>query len=241
MTLRVRLARIAVLASAAVALAAPSAARADSLLVNANDDRPATVSADRLYELADDAATRWHFSVDGNTGARVGARDGTQAAGFSDAIDPKVLGVTTVWTRPHYKLKKTRRCSSVRGRRVCKTTRRYVKTRDEVVEKDVQLNPFVKWQEGPAYPAADEYDLESTILHEFGHFSHPLIDNHVFGCENSPMIASISPGEFWRDSDDWLRYRCSQSTGPRARRTVPAGPALPMLVQEHRLPRSIDR
>jgi hypothetical protein len=50
------------------------------------------------------------------------------------------------------------------------------------------------------------------------------------------MIDSISPGEFWRDADDWLRYGCSASPGARARVAIPAGPELKMLVVERRLP-----
>ena len=105
----------------------------------------------------------------------------------------------------------------------------------------MQLNPFVPWEQGPAYPTPPEYDLESTVLHELGHFAHPMKDNHVFGCENSPMIDAISPGEYWRDSDEWLRYGCSASTGVRPRLAIPAGPAMRMLHVEHRLPPRFER
>jgi hypothetical protein len=115
--------------------------------------------------------------------------------------------------------------------------RRYVRDGVEVAERDIQLNPFVTWEQGPAHPARDAYDLESTILHELGHVAHPTKDNHVFGCENSPMIDAISPGEYWRDSDEWLRYGCSAQTGAKTYgRIAPAGPRLRMLVVEHRLP-----
>jgi hypothetical protein len=242
-TLRARTWRIAALVLAASVLSTPQAARADSLYVNAIDDRPASVSPDRLYDLADSAATRWHFTVPGNTGAPAGVLDGTQTVGFSKSIDPKALGVTSVWTRPRYKVKKSKRCVRRNGRRYCQTTKRYVRTGTQVVEKDVALNPFVNWQQGPAYPAADQYDLESTILHEFGHFSHPLVDNHIYGCEDSPMIASISPGEFWRDADEWLRFGCSASTGPKLKLAAPAGaaPGHDVDVQVHELPPAIDR
>jgi hypothetical protein len=50
------------------------------------------------------------------------------------------------------------------------------------------------------------------------------------------MIDAISPGEFWRDADDWVRYGCSASSGPKYRPVVPAGPRMRMLVVEHRLP-----
>ena len=238
---RTRLLPLAAIAAALLCPAPASAANSPSMYVNASDDRPANVDSARLYELADGSAKRWKLSVLGNTGEVPGPRDGTQVLGFSRSIDPKALGVTTVWTRVRYKVKTSRRCRYVNGKRRCTTVRKNVKVGTDVIEKDVQLNPFVSWEQGPAYPAADEYDLESTILHELGHFAHPTIENHVFGCENSPMIDTISPGEFWRDTDEWLRYGCSASTGAKYRPALPAGPALRMLHVEHRLPPVVER
>jgi hypothetical protein len=239
-TLRARTLRLAALAAAAIALAAPAAASASpTFYVNSRDDRPAAVSAERLYELADASARRWELRVAGETSAPPGVRDGTQAFGFSTDTNPDALGVTSVWTRTRYRVIKIRRCTRSGGRRVCRTSKRYRKVGEEVVEKDVQLNPFVTWQQGPVYPTRAEYDLESTILHELGHFANPLKDNHVRGCENTPMIASISPGEYWRDADDWLRLGCSASTG--ALKVARAGAELPLLVVEHRLPPLVER
>jgi hypothetical protein len=232
---RTRLLPLAAIA-ALLCVSAPPASAADTLYVNATDDRPAGVDAARLYALAENSAKRWKMAVVGNAGQEPGVRDGTQVIGFSRATDPKALGVTSVWTRARFKIKTTRVCTRVKGKRRCKNVRRYVRNGVEVVERDVQLNPFVLWEQGPAYPAATEYDLESTILHELGHFANPMKDNHVFGCENSPMIDSISPGEFWRDADDWVRYGCSEAAGPKFRAIVPAGPAMRMLVVEHELP-----
>jgi hypothetical protein len=238
-----RTAPLAAFAAAALALAGtPAASANNTMYVNARDDRPSEVSPDRLYEVASTSARRWSLRVARNTTAPPGVRDGTQSFGFSEATNPKALGVTSVWTRARYRVVKVRVCGRVNGRRVCKTIKRTTKLGNEVVEKDVQLNPFVTWEEGPAYPARDEYDLESTVLHELGHFAHPLKDNHVHGCENSPMIDSISPGEFWRDADDWLRFGCSRSTGAqKLRPALPGGPALDMQVVEHRLPGVIER
>ena len=237
--LRTRLLPLAAVA-ACLCAAAPPASAADSLYVNAVDDRPAGVDAARLYDLADSSAKRWKLSVAGNAGHDPGVRDGMQVLGFSRTTNPKALGVTSVWTRTRYRVKTTRVCTRVKGKRRCRTVKRYVRDGVEVVERDVQLNPFVPWEQGPDYPLPTEYDLESTILHELGHFANPTKDNHVFGCENSPMIDSIAPGEFWRDADDWLRYGCSEAPGAKARAAVPAGPAMQNLVVEHRLPPVID-
>ena len=232
--LRTRLPALAA-AAAALACAAPaSAANSDSLYVNTANDRPSSVDAQRLYELSDKSASRWNLEVVGNSSAAPGAKDGTQVIGFSDSTNPAALGVTTVWNRTHYRLKTTRTCKRVKGKRRCKTTRRYVKDGVEVVEKDIQLNPLVPWEQGPSYPTPPEYDLESTILHEYGHFAHPLKDNHISGCENTPMIESLAPGEYWRDADEWLRIGCSGSSGVRPRIAVPAG-EMKFQVVEHRL------
>jgi hypothetical protein len=230
-----RLSPLAAIA-ALLCIAAPQAGASDSFYVNASDERPLGVDATRLYDLADQSARHWKLSVAGNAGQEPGVRDGIQVLGFSRKINAKALGVTSVWTRARYKIKSSRVCTRVNGKRRCRDVRRYVRSGTDVVERDTQLNPFVTWQQGPGYPSTAEYDLQSTILHELGHFANPLKDMHVFGCENSPMIASIAPGEFWHASDDWLRFGCSQATGPKFRRALPAGPALPMLVVEHRLP-----
>ena len=240
----IRIRRLLPLAAIAAALLCPApaaSANSNSFYVNATDDRPAGVDADRLTALANDAARRWSLRVAGSTGDVPGPRDGRQVLGFSESIDQKALGVTTVWTRVRYRVKTTRVCGYVKGKRRCRTVRKNVKAGTEVVEKDVQFNPFVTWEQGPDYPSLDEYDLESTILHELGHFAHPTIENHVFGCENSPMIDSISPGEFWRDTDEWLRYGCDDSTGPKLRRAVPAAPRMKMLHVEHTLPPVVER
>jgi hypothetical protein len=238
--LRTRLLPLAAIA-AALLCPAPASANSNSFYVNASDDRPANVDATRLDQLAADGARRWSLRVAGSTGDAAGPRDGRQVFGFSAATNRKALGVTTVWTRARIKVKTSRRCRYVNGRRRCHTVRRTVKVGTSVVEKDVQLNPFVPWEQGPDHPAADEYDLESTILHELGHFAHPTIENHVFGCENSPMIDSISPGEYWRDTDEWLRFGCPGSTGVRPRVAVPAGPRMAMLHVMRSLPPVVER
>lgn len=242
MALRTRLPALSAIAIALACAAPAGAANRDDIYVNAAGDRPSGIDAQRLYEISDKSASRWSLSVLGNANARPGVKDGTQVIGFSDSTNPEALGVTTVWSRTRYRLKSSRVCRRIGGRRVCRVVRRYVKNGVEILEKDIQLNPFVPWEQGPAYPTPPEYDLESTILHEFGHFAHPLKDNHISGCENTPMIESLAPGEYWRDADDWLRYGCSASTGVRPRLALSGGGApLGMLVVEHRLPRVVER
>jgi hypothetical protein len=239
--LRTRLLPLAAIAAAAIAAQPAAAANSNSLYVNAADARPQAISPERLYELSDASARRWKLSVLGHNTAAPGVKDNTQVIGFSADTNPQALGVTTVWSRNRYRLKTTKRCWRQNGKRRCQTSRRYVKVGVEVMEKDVQLNPFVPWEQGPAYPTPPKYDLESTILHELGHFANPMKDNHVSGCENTPMIESIAPGEYWRDADDWLRYGCSASTGLRPKLAAPAYDELEFQVVEHRLPPVYER
>jgi hypothetical protein len=206
-------------ASCAAALLAPTSASADSLYIDSESHMPASVDAERFYGLVSEVASRWDVGIDGESEYQAGYRNGEQTIGFSEDIDSDVLGVTTWWARAvyTYRYKKVcRRTSS--GRKKCHRKKKRVFLYDEVVEQDVALATWVPWQQGPAYPTAVEYDLETTLLHELGHFADPAADNHVYGCENSPMIDVTAPGEWWRDSDDWLRFGCLDSTGPRYKR-----------------------
>jgi hypothetical protein len=238
--LRTRLLPLAAIAAALACAAPANAANSNSLYANTASDRPSGVDAQRLHELSAKSASRWRLQLVGDTSAQPGAKDGTQVVGFSASTHPEALGVTTVWSRTRFKVKTIRTCRRISGKRYCRVTKRYIKDGVEVVEKDVQLNPFVPWEQGPSYPTPPEYDLESTILHELGHFAHPLKDNHVSGCENTPMIESLAPGEYWRDADDWLRIGCSGSTGVRPRLAAPTADRK-MLVVEHRLPPVYER
>jgi hypothetical protein len=62
---------------------------------------------------------------------------------------------------------------------------------------------------GPARPAADEYDLESVVLHELGHMAGNR--KHSRRCMNSPMGLALGMGEWWRTPHDWYRRGCPLS------------------------------
>jgi hypothetical protein len=77
------------------------------------------------------------------------------------------------------------------------------------------------WAPGPAYPTTAEVDLETVLLHELGHFAGNLRHAPV-GCNNTPMVEALGPGEWWRSPTDWHYDACA---GAHARA---AGlPALP--------------
>ena len=67
------------------------------------------------------------------------------------------------------------------------------------------LNPNVKWEDGPNYPSSNEFDLERTVRHEFGHW---VGKTHYYGCENSPMTIPTHKGDWWRSTTDHNRKGC---------------------------------
>ncbi len=141
---------------------------------------PATVTGKRFRALAKETAARWGLRTLRWTSAVAGRQDGFNVAGFSSAVPDDVLGVETDYT--------------VRGR---------------VIERDLALNPDENWTAGPDYPALDEVDLESVLLHELGHMAGNR--RHRKHCANSPMIDALGEGEWWRGSRDHWFADCSGS------------------------------
>ena len=78
----------------------------------------------------------------------------------------------------------------------------YIK-RGKVVERDLALRAGENWAAGPDYPALDEVDLESVLIHELGHMAGNKA--HTARCANSPMDEALGAGEWWRGSrDKWF-------------------------------------
>ena len=78
-----------------------------------------------------------------------------------------------------------------------------------VIERDLELNANQLWAPGPDYPALDEIDLESVLLHELGHMAGNK--RHLARCSNSPMGKALGAGEWWRGSRDKWFGGCSTS------------------------------
>jgi hypothetical protein len=76
-----------------------------------------------------------------------------------------------------------------------------------VVEQDVQFDVSAPWSDGPGYPDFDHVDLESVVLHELGHMAG--IERHRAHCANSPMVAGLAGGEWWRGPDDHWFFGCA--------------------------------
>ena len=95
------------------------------------------------------------------------------------------------------------------------------------------------WAQGPAHPTDDEYDLETVILHELGHWAGNLRHTPV-GCHDTPMVKGLGPGEWWRSPSDWHYDACGarpRPRGERARRPVAHRAA----AAAHRAGRRADR
>lgn len=170
-----------------------------SYYVNSDFGVPLDVSSQYFRDLSRVSGWRWGLSYRGTTSAIAGGfRDGTSAVSFSYLMSDGDLGLTTTWTRSA--VRTTRACR--RGK--CKRVKRRVR---QVVEQDIQINGVLTWEQGPPYPLLDRFDLESVLIHEFGHMASPR-NAHFTGCRNSPMVVSAATGEYWRSERDWARRGC---------------------------------
>lgn len=152
------------------------------------EDFPSTVDGARFKQLARTTAARWGLKSLRWTSAKAGVQDGFSVAGFSSSVASDSLGVQTDY---------------VKGGRV--------------IERDLALNADESWAQGPDYPALDEIDLESVLLHELGHMAGNK--KHRSRCTNSPMIEALGAGEWWRGARDRWFGEC----GARAASVRPKG------------------
>jgi hypothetical protein len=149
---------------------------------------PENVARARFQKLARAAAKRWGLKALRWTSAKAGVNDGFSVAGFSTKIDDGVLGLQTDY---------------VKG--------------GKVVESDLALNASENWNAGPDYPALDQVDLESVVLHELGHMAGNK--KHRARCTNSPMVEALAAGEWWRGSRDKWFGDCGASASSVGRKT----------------------
>ena len=181
-----------------------------ALLVLALGEGSPSVSRSRLIALVRNSARRWRLDARGPVKRVPRLGDGHDDVGFAAAlVSEGALGTTTML-----------RQNDVRVRRVCaaagcRTTRTPVGTR--IVERDLALLPDVPWAQGPAHPTDEEYDLETVVLHELGHWAGNLRHTPV-GCHDTPMVKGLGPGEWWRSPSDWHYDAC----GPARARAASA-------------------
>jgi hypothetical protein len=203
------------------------------LLVLALGEGSPSVTRSRFMTLVRNSARRWRLDPRGPVKRVPRLGDAHNDVGFAAAlVSEGALGTTTLLRQNYVRV---RRVCAAGG---CRTTRTPVGSR--VVERDLALLPDVPWAQGPAHPTAEEYDLETVILHELGHWAGNLRHTPV-GCHDTPMVKGLGPGEWWRSSSDWHYDGCG--SGGRARAAsalaVPSPTAPRPLITERVVERTV--
>jgi hypothetical protein len=141
---------------------------------------PAGLSRARFLAIVRNSGRRWRLHSVGTSPGRVQFGNGRSEVGFSTAQVPRqAIAVTVV------------------GRRRADGTR----------ERDLILRADIPWQQGPDHPTRAQIDLETVILHEFGHFAGN--EFHVpRGCRDTPMVIGLATGEWWRSTGDFSYRAC---------------------------------
>ena len=90
--------------------------------------------------------------------------------------------------------------------------------RGRIVERDLALRADENWADGPDYPALDQVDLESVMIHELGHMAGNK--RHAARCANSPLDEALAAGEWWRGTRDKWFGDCTSGARASAVRAV---------------------
>jgi hypothetical protein len=138
------------------------------------------VTLSRYLALVRNAGARWRLHSAGPRRGRPVFGNGRSEVGFSTSEVPRgALAVTIV------------------GRRRFDGTR----------ERDLVLRADIPWEQGPDHPTRARVDLETVLLHEFGHFAgNPF--HAPRGCTNTPMVVGLATGEWWRSTTDFSYRAC---------------------------------
>ena len=173
----------------AATLVLPSTAAAARFEVSAGADRPRGVTAARFLKLAQRSGAHWGATYLRRTSHRPGVQDGHNVVGFARATSAGAGGQTYCFDGLLHQHR--------RG------------LHEHCAERDILINPRVDWQQGPRYPRFHEYDLETVLLHEFGHFSG-WWPREGRRCTNSPMASPLYNGEWWRSRRDYHWRGCGR-------------------------------
>ena len=161
-------------------------------------EAPTGVDSNRFVAMVRAVAKRWSITTGGVSQGtfRFSRPDGRDAIGFAHR-PYGTLGTTNIWSARVYRPRR------VCGQSRCRIVRRYIGRR--IVERDTAFDLSVPWQQGPAYPTPEQYDLETTMIHELGHWAG---NDHVKRCSPSPMVAALGAGDWWRDTADYRYADC---------------------------------
>ena len=139
---------------------------------------PRSVARSRFLRLARTAGERWRLRFAGTLPGRPVLGNGRSEVGFDTRYVPSgALAVTIV--------RRSRRGGT---------------------ERDLFLRADLPWQDGPAHPTLAQVDLETVLLHEFGHVAGNR--RHAPRCRNTPMIVALGPGEWWHSPGDFSFRFC---------------------------------
>jgi hypothetical protein len=146
---------------------------------------PPSVTRGRFLALVRNAGRRWRLHSLGTLPGRPRFGNGRSEVGFSTVQVPRKALAVTVVGRPR-----------AGGRR----------------ERDLILRADLPWEQGPDHPSRARVDLETVLLHEFGHVAgNPF---HVpRGCHDTPMVVGLATGEWWRSTTDFSYRACDQAAG----------------------------
>jgi hypothetical protein len=157
------------------------------------------------------SARRWGLHLAGWAARRAGVRDRVNVAGFGPVPVRGALAVQRDMYSSRYRVSQrctVRRLNGVVVQRTCgPVKRRFVG--EVLTDQDLVIRPDVAWAMDPARPAADEFDLESVLVHELGHLAGNK--KHTARCTNSPMGPTLGVGEWWRTPHDGYRRGCAPS------------------------------
>jgi hypothetical protein len=143
---------------------------------------PPSVTSTRFLELVRNSGRRWGLHSLGTRPGRPIFGNGRSEVGFSTRQVPPGALGVTIFGRR-------------RGG-----------------ERDLILRADIPWQPGPEHPTRRSIDLETVILHEFGHFAGNRF--HVDrGCRNTPMVVGLATGEWWRSTGDFSYRACDNGGG----------------------------
>ncbi len=162
-------------------------------------DIPDGVDTERFVAMAETQGARWGLRPDGVTFDTASLRNRRSEVGFSDRVPDGALGVHH--RRFLVRYRRLMRCRILaNGSRSGCVTVGVRKLATIVTDRDILLRRDVAWEIGPAWPEADEFDLQTVIIHEFGHFAGN--EQHDANCTVAPMTPSLSPGDWWRSTLD---------------------------------------
>jgi len=169
---------------------------------------PSDVARARWRALVGVTSARWGMRDRGITYGSPAYGDGHPEVGFGRTPRGALAVQVDSFERISRRGKRRCRTRMVDGHRerVCRRGKRRVAR--VLRDADLTVDPRPNWNAGPGYPDADEYDLETVLLHEMGHFASDA--RHVRRCRNSPMLIALDRGEWWHSpTDRHVNARCT--------------------------------